>query len=235
MIVTQNATELILLVKLVDSVGDPITGISESGVVMESLSYGDATWQTVTLVAGTAGTFVSNGWVELGSGEYQFCPANSLVVSGRDTRFRATVGANPVQYGFINASGFGNTSAAAQSAIEVGLLVLETKRQKGSTTPLTIVWETANLETLELERWTGAAWETFVGNSLTVDSSDSDGYRYISGDLSSLFGTLGDIVRLRVVGDGIKTQDLFVTVILGEDVIQDAYTQAAIAAKNVQT
>lgn len=107
MIVPQNATNLILLLRLLDANGDAVTGVAKESVTLVSLSYGDATWQPITLVNGTAGTYVTNGWIELGNGEYQFCPDNALIVAGRTTQIRATVGSNPVQYGAIEAASGG--------------------------------------------------------------------------------------------------------------------------------
>lgn len=103
MLVYTNASSLILRLKLVDDANDPVTGIAFDDVDLQ-MSYlleASDTWVSPTLVSGTAGTFLANSWVEIGSGIYQWCPPNAVVVQGSTTLIRATYSSYQAQYDTI--------------------------------------------------------------------------------------------------------------------------------------
>jgi hypothetical protein len=105
-IVPRNATNLITHARLVDASNSAVTGVAYNGTI--TVSYrrlSDSSWQSVTLVEGTLGTFIENSWKEIDDGNYQFCPPNSAIVEGTSTLVRIVADGNPAIYGFINATG----------------------------------------------------------------------------------------------------------------------------------
>lgn len=85
--VAKDATDLLLWVELVDENNDYISNVAydNSDLVFKKLSVGDSSFQTVTLVEGTVGTYLENSWVEISGGLYQFCPPNSWIVENQAT------------------------------------------------------------------------------------------------------------------------------------------------------
>ena len=96
----RNTQNLKLIARLLNGT-TPITGVAfnNPGLSVESWSDGDSSWQTVTLVDGTLGSFTANSWQEIGDGEYQFCPHNDLLVPGKVTYIKITYDSNPPWYG----------------------------------------------------------------------------------------------------------------------------------------
>lgn len=116
--VPRNATNLKLHSKLKDNNGDAITGVTfdDPSLTVESWVCTDTIYQPIDLVDGSVGTFLASSWDEIGLGEYQFCPANSLIVPGRSTTIRVTYDSNDPIYGTINAVGDDGTSSSGGSS-----------------------------------------------------------------------------------------------------------------------
>ena len=106
--VPRNAQNLILTAQVLDDAEQPVTGITFNGGSLEITKRGpsDIAWLPLTLVAGSVGSYVSNSWIEVGAGLYQFCPANDIIEPGQAVKIRATVtGVTQPIYGIINAIG----------------------------------------------------------------------------------------------------------------------------------
>ena len=102
MLFDRTETQPLETVSIYDDAGEPITGIVDEGVVDEDLVVeirlaGSAAWQTLTLTAGTVGTYAANTIAELGGGDYQLCLPASAIVSGKSTDVRLTFGTNKPQ------------------------------------------------------------------------------------------------------------------------------------------
>lgn len=121
LIVPRNATNLITHARLVDANGDAVTGIAFDGaIVAEYRRLTDTSWQSITLVDGTLGTYLANSWKEISAGDYQFCPPNDVIVPGSATSIRITADGNPAVYGAINAAS-GDATEANQLSILASL------------------------------------------------------------------------------------------------------------------
>ena len=97
MIVDRDAQDLILLLRLTDTENQPITGAAFDDVdlSLEYMQPGDTGFSSLTLNSGTVGTYSSASWVEVGSGIYQFCPPNTMVVAGSYVVLKVTYSIYP--------------------------------------------------------------------------------------------------------------------------------------------
>lgn len=107
MIVDRDATEVILLVKLVDLQNVAITGVAhnDASLALEYMQPGDTGFSTLSLVAGTLGTYISASWVEVGGGIYQFCAPDTFVVAGKYTTIKITYDIYDPWYDTVMATG----------------------------------------------------------------------------------------------------------------------------------
>lgn len=116
--VPQNASDLIIVARFVDRASQPVTGVAfdDPSLSLLAFSYGSEGYQPLTLEAGTLGVYAENSWVEIGAGDYQFCPANDLIVPGRQTTIRLAY-LDTVIYGQLNAVGESTGAATTISDI----------------------------------------------------------------------------------------------------------------------
>ncbi len=102
MLFPKDASNLILPVRLATDGETPITGVAYNSA---SLSVGyrldgssGSSFTSPTLVDGTLGTYIANSWKEIGSGLYQYCPPNAVVVSGGITVLKIVYGSNQPRF-----------------------------------------------------------------------------------------------------------------------------------------
>jgi hypothetical protein len=120
--VPANTTAFKSLIGLADNNGDPILGIpfDHPLLTVQVLLHSSATWQTLSLIAGSVGVWSADSWVEIGEGVYQICLANSYLTAGQTTGLRIKYSTNEPQIDVIsctlpaiNSNGF--TSVATNS------------------------------------------------------------------------------------------------------------------------
>ncbi len=107
MIVDRDATSVILLLRLVDTENQAITGVAfnDTDLALEYMQPGDSGFSALTLTSGTLGAYSSASWVEVGDGVYQFCPPDSFIVSGSFVTIRASYSIFPSIYDTLMATG----------------------------------------------------------------------------------------------------------------------------------
>ena len=125
--VARNAASLILRLILRDAAGAPIVGVLHSNVllVVRYRRPADTAWQTITLVAATAGTFTASGWVGLGGGWYELGLPDAAIVAGQRTDIEITYDDNPPQADSIDAVIGLTTQEATDLADEVADQVID--------------------------------------------------------------------------------------------------------------
>lgn len=161
MIVDRDATSVILLLRLVDTENQGITGVAfdDTDLALEYMQPGDSGFATLTLTSGTLGVYASASWVEVGDGVYQFCPPDSFIVSGSFVTLRASYSVYPSIYDTLMATGnagqvtidmaqatpAGSTTGTQLDAVNAGGTVSSPDTSAGSNT--TAQWPDATLTT----------------------------------------------------------------------------------------
>ena len=86
-LVERTAENLILRIRLRTGNGTLVTGLAHNTATLavRYMRPSDTSWQTVSLVAGTIGTYTANSWKEIGGGWYQLCLPNAAIVPGERT------------------------------------------------------------------------------------------------------------------------------------------------------
>lgn len=100
----RTATNISELVLLLDDNGVPIVDVPFSSPQL-SIQYKtatDSTWQTITLVAGSASTWISGGWIHLGEGIYNLGIPNEAIRPGGRINIRAKYDTNFAQFDAID-------------------------------------------------------------------------------------------------------------------------------------
>ncbi len=126
MLVDRTETQPLLLIRIIDDAGEPITGIIDEDDVDEELSVAlfahlGTAWSTLTLTAGAVGTYTANTIAEIGAGIYQLCLASSAITPGGVTLIRVVYAANIPLYDAIVARGGTDWTAAERSQIRYRL------------------------------------------------------------------------------------------------------------------
>jgi hypothetical protein len=129
--VNRSATSLILTVRLATIADDPITGIAFNNGDLEVawLNSESTDWTVVTLVAGTIGEYVENGWIHVGDGVYQYCLPNAAIEPGDRTTLRITYDTNPPQYDAIDAVVYTPTEIGSQVSVALQNVRLSLQQQ----------------------------------------------------------------------------------------------------------
>lgn len=105
MLIPRNASSLPLRVRLVDNDDDPLPNLAydNADLVVRYRRPTDTAWQTIELVAGTAGTYTENGWVGIGGGWHELGLPDAAIVPGGRTDLEIVYAANPPQADAIDA------------------------------------------------------------------------------------------------------------------------------------
>jgi len=104
-LVDRDVQNLNVTIYPVDGSGNPIVGLTHASANL-SIRYKIPTstdWVTMTIVAGTAGTWTERGFVEFDSGEYQIGLPNAAIVPGGRTEIRFQYDGGKKQYTAIDA------------------------------------------------------------------------------------------------------------------------------------
>jgi len=104
-LVDRDVQNLNITIYPVDVAGNPIAGLTHAtvGLVIEYKNSASVDWVPITLVAGTAGSWTSSGFVEFDDGEYQIGLPNAAIVPGDRTEVRFQYTGAPKQYAAIDA------------------------------------------------------------------------------------------------------------------------------------
>jgi hypothetical protein len=104
--VNTNETNLKLKIELLDDAGSPITGVafSDSNLTVSYLLETGTSYIPTVLFAGTAGTYLSDSWVEIGDGIYQYCLPNAAIVANTATLLKVRYSPNRAQYDTVEAT-----------------------------------------------------------------------------------------------------------------------------------
>ena len=107
MIVDRDATSVILLLRLVDTDNQPITGVAfdDTDLALEYMQPSDPGFSSLALTNGTLGSYSSASWAEVGDGVYQFCPPDSFIVAGSYSVIRVDYSIYPAIYDTLMATG----------------------------------------------------------------------------------------------------------------------------------
>lgn len=151
--VDRNASSVLLAARIVDGNNDPIDAIAFNDVsfTVQYLLPGGSSWQSLTLVDGTLGTWIARSWKAFPAtqdGTYQFGVPDNWIVAGKSTAVRFKYGANPWQYDAIEA--VNNIAQANEEAIAnlvlSGIAAIRAQLvgvvDNGSTTDLTLTQRT---------------------------------------------------------------------------------------------
>jgi uncharacterized phiE125 gp8 family phage protein len=100
MLVPSTTTNLLISIHVNDDAGDPVLALAfdTAGLVVGYRREADATYQTITLVAGTVGAYLENSWAEVGLGEYQLCLPNAALEAGKVTKIKVETTGNSPQF-----------------------------------------------------------------------------------------------------------------------------------------
>lgn len=105
MLVSRTASSLNLRVRLVDNDDDPLPNIAynNADLTVRYRRPTDTSWQTITLVAGTPGSWTANGWIGIGGGWHELGLPDAAIVPGGRTELEIVYAANRPQADAIDA------------------------------------------------------------------------------------------------------------------------------------
>lgn len=106
MIADRSQVDLYATIRILDDDGQGITGLAWNSPNLEISykKYGSGVWTTLTLVAGTLGTYLSSSFIadDDGDGLYQLGIPNEAKVAGHRTLWRFKHNANQYRYDSID-------------------------------------------------------------------------------------------------------------------------------------
>lgn len=113
--VGRNASSVRARILLLDAVNAPITGkaFDDVDLELEILAHDGVGYSAQTLVEGTVGTYLSNSWIEIDGGTYEYGVPNGSIVKDKQTVIRARVGSAPWRYLSIEVTAFDETDLTA--------------------------------------------------------------------------------------------------------------------------
>lgn len=117
MLVDRTETEPLLLIRIVDDAGEPISGIThdDEELSVALFAHLGTAWVPITLTAGTVGTYAANTIAEIGAGIYQLCLASSAITPGGVTQIRVVYADNDPLYDAIVARALAGVTVNAEA------------------------------------------------------------------------------------------------------------------------
>ncbi len=105
MLVSRTAASLNLRIHLRDDDDDPLPNIAfnNADLVVRYRRPTDTAWQTITLVAGTAGSYTERGWIGIGGGWHELGLPDAAIVPGERTDLEVTYATNKPQADAVDA------------------------------------------------------------------------------------------------------------------------------------